>query len=65
MLTLLFYFIWLPEIAPEIFQNIMPKTVVEAGLFINVLHGIDLSVILAALCCLIFFLWTEADTCAQ
>lgn len=38
IIPVLFYFMWLSEIIPAIFQGTTPKTVVEAGLFTNVAH---------------------------
>jgi len=49
IISVLFYFLWLSEIIPAIFQNTTPKSVVEAGLFTNAVHVIDLSVILPAI----------------
>ena len=49
IISMLFYFLWLSEIIPAIFQNTVPGSVVEAGLFTNAVHVIDLSVILPAI----------------
>lgn len=49
ILSIIFYLLWLSEIIPAISQNTIPKSVVEAGLFTNAVHVIDLAVILPAI----------------
>jgi hypothetical protein len=42
-ISVVFYFLWLSEILPSIFQNTIPKSIKEAGLPTNAVHVIDLS----------------------
>jgi hypothetical protein len=49
IISILFYFLWLSEIIPAILKNKIPKSVVEAGLFTNAVHVLDLSLILPAI----------------
>lgn len=49
IISLLFYFLWLSEIIPAIFLDQIPGSVIEAGLFTNAVHVIDLAVILPAI----------------
>jgi len=51
IIAMLFYGLWLSEILPAIFQNAVPKTITDAGLFTNAVHVLDLSVLLPALFC--------------
>lgn len=46
IISILFYCLWLSEIIPAVARNTIPKSVVDAGLFTNPVHAIDLSVIL-------------------
>jgi hypothetical protein len=49
IITVLFYFLWLSEIVPSTFQNTIPKSVSDAGLFTNGVQVIDLAIILPAI----------------
>jgi len=49
IIALLFYFIWLKEIIPAIFQNKTPKSIIESGLLINPVHVLDIAIGLPAL----------------
>ncbi len=41
-----FYFLWLYDIIPAIMNNKIPQTIIDAGLFTNPVHVIDLAVFL-------------------
>ena len=42
----LFYLLWLSEIMPSILKNAIPSVLMEAGLFTNPVHVLDLSIVL-------------------
>jgi len=42
----IFYMLWLSEILPAVLKNVTPPILVEAGLFTNPVHVLDLSVVL-------------------
>ncbi|HEX5171012.1 MAG TPA: hypothetical protein VFW11_17675 [Cyclobacteriaceae bacterium] len=42
----IFYLLWLTEIIPAFLNKKVPKTIVEAGLFTNPVHVLDLAIIL-------------------
>jgi len=46
IIAVLFYILWLSEIVPSVFQNKIPKSVTDTGLFTNAVQVIDLSVVL-------------------
>ena len=46
IISVLFYFLWLAEIIPAIIQKIIPRSIVDVGLFTNGVHVLDLSIIL-------------------
>ncbi len=48
-IALLFYFLWLSEIASAIIHNAVPKSTTDAGLFTNGVHVLDLAIILPAI----------------
>jgi len=49
VIAVLFYFIWLSELIPSIYQNETPKSVIESGLLINPVHVLDIAICLPAL----------------
>ena len=49
VIAVLFYFIWLSELIPSIYQNETPRSVIESGLLINPVHVLDLAICLPAL----------------
>jgi len=46
IIAVLFYLLWLTEIAPAIARGVVPKSVSDAGLFTNGVHVIDLAIFL-------------------
>jgi len=48
IVSVIFYFLWLAEIIPSIFNNTQPNSLIETGLFTNGVHVIDLAVFLPA-----------------
>jgi len=46
LISIVFYSLWLSEIIPSIMLNTIPPSVVDAGLFTNGVHVIDLSILL-------------------
>jgi hypothetical protein len=49
IIAVLFYFVWLSEIIPATFQNKIPKSVSDSGLFTNGVQVIDLALVLPAI----------------
>jgi len=49
VIAVLFYFIWLSELIPSIYQNETPMSVIESGLLINPVHVLDIAICLPAL----------------
>jgi hypothetical protein len=45
-ISVLFYFLWLAEIIPAIIQHTIPKSIIDAGLFTNGVHVLDLAIVL-------------------
>ncbi len=49
IIAVLFYLLWLSEIIPAIFHHKIPQSIIDAGLFTNAVHVIDLAVFLPGL----------------
>ncbi len=49
IISALFYFLWLSEIIPAIIHHRIPQNIIDAGLFTNAVHVIDLAVFLPGL----------------
>jgi hypothetical protein len=49
VIAVLFYFIWLGEIIPALFNNETPKSITESGLLTNPVHVLDIALVLPAL----------------
>ncbi len=46
IISIIFYFLWLQEIIPSIKKGSIPQSIINAGLFTNPVHVLDLSIVL-------------------